>query len=85
MTRTKARELVKKSGYKGQTIYYRMLSDYYTLEVATAQILVEMWKAVGLNVKLDMKENWSTDPEERRNPSHRINLSNTAFYWTRWA
>ena len=75
----KARELIKKSGYKGETIYYRLLSNYYTLEVATAQILVEMWKAVGLKVKLEMKENWSQilKNDETR---HIINLSNTAFY-----
>jgi peptide/nickel transport system substrate-binding protein len=75
----KARELVKKSGYKGETIYYRILSDYYTSEVATAQILVEMWKAVGLNVKIEMKENWSQilKNDETR---HLYNVSNTAFY-----
>ncbi len=74
-----ARELIKKSGYNGQTIYYRLLSNYYTLEVATAQILVEMWKAVGLKVKLDMKENWAQilKNDETR---HIVNLSNTAFF-----
>ncbi|MGD2273025.1 MAG: ABC transporter substrate-binding protein [Desulfobacterales bacterium] len=74
-----ARELIKKSGYNGETIYYRILPDYYTLEVATAQILVEMWKAVGLNVKIEMKENWSQilKNDETR---HLYNVSNTAFY-----
>jgi peptide/nickel transport system substrate-binding protein len=75
----KAREWIKKSGYKGQTIYYRLLSDYYTQEVATAQILAEMWKAVGLNVKLEMKENWS-QILKNDDTRHVINLSNTAFY-----
>ena len=75
----KAREWIKKSGYKGQTIYYRLLSDYYTLEVATAQILAEMWKAVGLNVKLEVKENWS-QILKNDDTRHVINLSNTAFY-----
>ncbi len=75
----KARELVKKSGYKGQTIYYRILSNYYTLEVSTAQILVEMWKAVGLKVKIEVKENWSQilQNDETR---HLYNVSNTAYY-----
>jgi peptide/nickel transport system substrate-binding protein len=75
----KARELVKKSGYKGQTIYYRILPDYYTLEVSTAQILVEMWKAVGLKVKIEVKENWSQilQNDETR---HLYNVSNTAVY-----
>jgi peptide/nickel transport system substrate-binding protein len=76
----KARELVKKSGYKGETISYRILPDYYTLEVATAQVLAEMWKAVGLNVKIEMKENWSQilKNDETR---HLWNLSNTAYYY----
>jgi len=75
----KARELVKKSGYKGRTIYYRILPNYYTLEVSTAQILVEMWKAVGLKVKIEVKENWSQilQNDETR---HLYNVSNTAVY-----
>lgn len=75
----KAQELIEKSGYKGETISYRILPDYYTLEVATAQILVEMWKAVGLNVKIEMKENWSQilKNDETR---HLFNVSNTAYY-----
>ncbi len=75
----KARELVKKSGYKGQTIYYRILPDYYTLEVSTAQILVEMWKAVGLKVKIEVKENWSQILQNDEN-RHLYNVSNTAVY-----
>jgi peptide/nickel transport system substrate-binding protein len=75
----KARELVKKSGYKGETIYYRILSNYYINQVATAQILVEMWKAVGLNVKIDMKENWN-QILQNDDTRHIVDLSNTAFY-----
>ena len=75
----KARALVKKSGYKGETIYYRILSNYYTMQVATAQILVEMWKAVGLNVKIDMKENWQ-QILKNDDTRHIVDLSNTAFY-----
>ena len=75
----KARELVKKSGYKGQTIYYRILSNYYTLEVSTAQILVEMWKAVGLKVKIEVKENW-TQILQNDETRHLYNVSNTAVY-----
>jgi peptide/nickel transport system substrate-binding protein len=76
----KARQLVEKSGYRGETIYYRILPDYYTLETATGQILVEMWKAVGLNVKLEIKENWSQilKNDETR---HIVNMSHTAFYF----
>jgi peptide/nickel transport system substrate-binding protein len=49
------------------------------LEVSTAQILVEMWKAVGLKVKIEVKENWSQilQNDETR---HLFNVSNTAVY-----
>ncbi|MCM2562300.1 ABC transporter substrate-binding protein [Lutimaribacter sp. EGI FJ00015] len=54
-----AASLLKEAGYKGDPIPYRLLNNYYTNQVATAQILVEMWKAVGLNVQIESKENWA--------------------------
>ncbi len=55
----KARQLVKDAGYKGDPIPYRLLNNYYTNQVSTAQILVESWKEAGLNVEITMKENWA--------------------------
>lgn len=54
-----ARELLKQAGYKGDPIPYRVLNNYYTNQVATSQVQVEMWKQVGLNVEIQMKENWA--------------------------
>ncbi len=54
-----AMSLVKEAGYKGDAIPYRLLNNYYTNQNATAQVLVEMWKAVGLNVQIESKENWA--------------------------
>jgi len=54
-----ARDLLKQAGYKGDPIPYRLLNNYYTNQVATAQVLVEMWKTVGLNVAIETKENWT--------------------------
>ncbi|MFN5523726.1 ABC transporter substrate-binding protein, partial [Bradyrhizobium sp.] len=54
-----AQDLLKQAGYKGDPIPYRLLNNYYTNQVATAQVLVEMWQAVGLNVQIETKENWS--------------------------
>lgn len=54
----KAKALLKEAGYKGDPIPYRLLSNYYTNQVATAQVLVEMWRQAGLNVQIEMKENW---------------------------
>lgn len=54
-----AQALLKAAGYKGDPIPYRLLNNYYTNQTPTAQVLVEMWKAVGLNVQIEMKENWT--------------------------
>jgi len=63
-----AKRLLREAGYKGERIEYRILNNYYGNEVATAQALVEMWRAVGLNVELAVKENWGqiTAREGRR-------------------
>lgn len=53
-----AKRLVKEAGYKGDPIPYRLLNNYYTNQTANAQVLVEMWRAVGLNVVIEMRENW---------------------------
>lgn len=54
-----ARRLLREAGYRGEPIPYRLLNNYYTNQVATAQVLQEMWRAAGLNVQIEMKENWS--------------------------
>jgi peptide/nickel transport system substrate-binding protein len=60
----RATELLKAAGYKGDPIPYRLVNNYYTNQVATAQVMVEMWRQVGLNVELQMVENgaqaWSS-------------------------
>ncbi|MFT8242549.1 ABC transporter substrate-binding protein [Roseomonas sp. BN140053] len=54
-----ARRLLREAGYKGDPIPYRLLNNYYTNQTPTAQVLVEMWQQVGLNVRIEMKENWT--------------------------
>jgi peptide/nickel transport system substrate-binding protein len=54
----KARELLRAANYKGEPIPFRVLNNYYTNQVGTAQILTEMWRSVGLNVQIEMRENW---------------------------
>jgi peptide/nickel transport system substrate-binding protein len=54
----KAQALLKAANYKGEPIPFRVLNNYYTNQVATAQIEVEMWRAAGLNVEIQMRENW---------------------------
>jgi peptide/nickel transport system substrate-binding protein len=54
-----ARRLLREAGYRGEPIPYRLLNNYYTNQNATAQVMVEMWRQVGLNVQIEMKENWA--------------------------
>ncbi len=54
----RARQLLKEAGYKGDPIAYRARNNYYTAEVPTAEIIGEMWKAVGINAPIQVLENW---------------------------
>ncbi len=56
---TEARRLLREANYRGEPIPYRLLNNYYTNQNATAQVLVEMWRQVGLNVQIEMRENWA--------------------------
>ncbi len=74
-----SRDLLKQAGYKGDPIPYRLLNDYYTNQVANGQVLVEMWRQVGLNVEIGMKENWTQVLE--RGPARGIrDWSNSASF-----
>lgn len=54
-----ARRLVRESGYAGEVIPYRIQSSYYPNQLATAQVLVEQWRAAGIRVELVVLENFS--------------------------
>jgi peptide/nickel transport system substrate-binding protein len=74
-----ARRLAQQAGYKGEPIPYRVLNNYYANELSTAQVLVEMWKAAGLNVVLEVKENWQQVLQDDKGRAIR-NWSNSAIY-----
>lgn len=74
-----AQDLLRQANYKGDPIPYRLLNNYYTNQVATAQVLVEMWRAVGLNVQIETKENW-TQIFERNGARAVRDWSNSAAY-----
>ncbi|MBR0646070.1 ABC transporter substrate-binding protein [Plastoroseomonas hellenica] len=74
-----ARRLLREAGYAGAPIPYRLLNNYYTNQTATAQVLVEGWRQAGLNVRIEMKENWSQILLADGGRGLRDN-SNTAFF-----
>jgi peptide/nickel transport system substrate-binding protein len=58
-----ARRLVAESGYKGEVLKYDLHAAYYTNEMLVGQALKEMWAAVGINVDLNVTEEWTgADP-----------------------
>lgn len=76
-----ARKLLAEAGYQGEEIPYWYLLDYYTGEVAIAQILQQMWKEVGVNVVLTQKENWGQiEAKEAAGERGITNNSNNAVY-----
>lgn len=75
----KAKALLKATSYKGDPIPFRLLNNYYTNQVATAQVLVEMWRTAGLNVQIEMKENWQ-QIFDKNSPRAVRDWSNSAGY-----
>ena len=53
----RAREELARSAYNGEVIDYPLLPDVFDTEVAGAEVLREMWKAVGINVELQIRAN----------------------------
>jgi peptide/nickel transport system substrate-binding protein len=84
----KARELVKASSYKGEELVYPVVNNYYTNEVATAEILVAMWADIGVNVRMEVKENWkqvNATPPDIRNWSNSMPFPDpVAGLWRLW-
>jgi peptide/nickel transport system substrate-binding protein len=73
-----AMKLIKEAGYKGEPIPFRVLNNYYTNQVQTAQVLAEMWRAVGLKVDMQMKENWQQIFDKSATPRGVRDWSNSA-------
>ncbi|WP_274425561.1 ABC transporter substrate-binding protein [Chelativorans sp. YIM 93263] len=74
----KARKLVQEAGYDGEPITFRVLNNYYTNQVTNAQLLAESFRQVGLNVELDMKENWQQIMDKESGPRMLRDWSNSA-------
>lgn len=54
----RAKQLLSEAGYSGARISYRTLNDYYVNSVAAAQAMQQWWQQAGLNVEIEIKENW---------------------------
>ncbi len=74
-----AKKLLAEAGYKGEVIPYKLVNNYYTNQVATAQVMVEMWKAVGINVQLLIKDSWAA-VLTRNEPRALVDNSVSSFF-----
>ena len=57
---------------------YRVLKDYYTGEIDTAQACIEMWKKIGINVEIQVCENWAQVNAQDANGVRTYDLRNTS-------
>ncbi len=59
-----AKRLMAEAGYNGEEIVIRIVGGYYTNMTRAVEAGLEMWKEVGLNVKLEIIENWGQMGQE---------------------
>ena len=84
----RARALLREAGYKGEPITYRTMPNCYTGALDAAQIIVEMWKAVGIDARLQVVENFA----QMQGPGQQVgNTSNSTRFldplgaiWPSW-
>ncbi|WP_184148318.1 ABC transporter substrate-binding protein [Amaricoccus macauensis] len=75
----KARALLAEAGYAGEPIPFRVQNDYYPMQVATAQVLVDMLSQVGLNVEIQMVES-GAKMQDKATPRGMREWSNAAQF-----
>jgi len=70
----RAKKLVRESGYDGERLSYRMIPDYYLHSENAALMIIEMWRRIGVNAKLELVE---THKEARDKDTEIYAWSNT--------
>lgn len=73
----RAREELKKSGYKGEVIDYPLLPNVLENEIAIAEVLTAMWESIGIKCKMQIRENWSQITKAK----HSIRNMSTTMLW----
>jgi len=65
----KAKALLKKSGYGGEEISFRVIPGYYLNGLEAVQVIQEMWRQVGINAKLDLVESFKAVRDKKVPPA----------------
>ena len=73
-----AKRLIAESGYKGEPIVWKIQPGYYTMELTVSQAVERMLAEVGLNVRLEIKEN--CDQVEGEAPERVVNNASFTCY-----
>lgn len=68
----KARERLSQSDYKGEELTWHITRGFYPNYEIAAEFMVEQWADVGINVKIELKDNFSLAYER---PFHMLNMS----------
>jgi peptide/nickel transport system substrate-binding protein len=55
----RARRLLREAGYRGEEMIIRIAPNYYLQMLQGVQVIQQMWAAVGVNTKLETRENLS--------------------------
>jgi peptide/nickel transport system substrate-binding protein len=55
----RARRLLREGGYRGEELIVRIAPNYYLQMLQGVQVIQQMWAAVGINTKLEIRENLS--------------------------
>lgn len=66
----RARALIEASAYDGEEIVFHTHPVYYTNGLAAAEAVVEMWRNVGLNARVQVNERWAVI--QRDDPSYGV-------------
>jgi peptide/nickel transport system substrate-binding protein len=53
----RARALLRAGGYRGEELVIRIAPNYYLQMLQAVQVVQEMWRAVGVNTRLETREN----------------------------
>jgi peptide/nickel transport system substrate-binding protein len=68
----KAKELLAQSDYKGEELIWHVVRGFYPNYEIAAEFMVEQWRDVGINVQLQVVDNFSLAYER---PFHLLNMS----------
>ena len=68
----RAKEFLAKSSYKGQELEWHITRGFYPNYEPAAEVMVEQWREIGINVKLEIVDNFSL---AYKRPFHLLNMS----------